>query len=172
MQIDPLASFVCQTTENSNNSYWASRLLLFLPCFYLGPTLRFKADSYPHCSLAAYASSWIIYETSEIFWQARPPARSYRFFLNPTAGHFSATCTRQISYRHCKTQTGTVLEKKPALDFLSGSICFDWQLSLWAPNLRWWAVRRAEHPLSSLRDSGDLRAFSVKDVLQPPGSRK
>ena len=108
----------------------------------------------------------------KIFDKEWPPRYTTRNFISPKGGHFSATCARQFKCGHCKTHVGAVLEKKPLSDFLPGSICPDWQLSLRAPKIALLNSPTGRTPLSSSRDAGDSRAFRLQDVVQPPGGWK
>ncbi len=86
------------------------------------------------------------------------------------AARLPATSTLRHPSGYHKSHVAEVIDKKASLEFAPGSI---WARSTSLASSAQTALlhtARLRAPLSSWRNAVDLRAFRLKDVLQPPGA--
>ena len=100
---------------------------------------------------------------------AAPNTQHIYISLKPTG--LPPTSTLQHPKGHCQSHFAEVFHKPAALDFGPGSISTRSRSLTSSTQTALFYTARLRTPLSSSRDAVDLRAFGLKDVLQPPGAR-
>ena len=108
-----------------------------------------------------------------LFDKGSPLPNNSQISISPRAASLWPTATRQFSSGHCTTHAGAVHHKKALRDY---TLCLDrsacqCRSAPRAPKQLYRALHNRA-ALSSSRDALDLRAFRLKDVLQPPGDSK